>query len=422
VHPRNLVRALERSAIAPPHPPGASQREVVGMGRAKKAKGSARRVSAAKDKDSVKAAGAEDVGTLLASAEDALDRMEHTEALELLHRARDAEAAGAAGEDRAASRLGELLADVGRVEEAVGVLLDAAQRCPDSGHEKFMYLGQLVGRRGEARRWLARGTALLRARAEGAHGEEAGELRAQLGRALCAAAELELRSCAEAESDEGRDAAAAACDALLRDALAVDGDSPDPHQVLCSLRIEQGRREEAGRALQACTERTDAALLAAGVPGLLGSAQEPPSVEFRYENAKLLLELGRPGRAARTLELLVEECDDNPDVWYLLGLAYHLKEDREAAAECLGHAQRALGAFPDAGGGEESETGALVRELLEEVEEASVASPSSTAATAAASWRATWAENNVPHSALGPDPPSDEEDEDEEGEDDLMDT
>jgi len=315
------------------------------MGRAKKAKGSAKRApgtAAGKEQ----AAAREDVEALLVAAEDALDRMEHGDALELLRRARSAEREG----DRAASRLGELLADMGRGEEAVRVLLEAVERCPEAGHEKFMHLGQLLAEPDEARAMLARGTALLRAHAGDAARmglPEAAHLRGQLISALCAAAELELRACAEAASPEDRDAAASACDRLVSDAIECDADSPDPYQVLCSLRIEQDRREEAGRALQACTDRTDAimgeaALLNAIQAGLTfghtdhaAAAREPPSFEFRYENAKLLLELGRPGRAAATLEALVEECDDNPDVWYLLGLAYHLKRDGEAAAECL---------------------------------------------------------------------------------------
>ena len=401
------------------------------MGRAKKAKGIAKRApgtAAGKEQ----AAAREDVEALLVAAEDALDRMEHGDALELLRRARSAEREG----DRAASRLGELLADMGRMEEAVRVLLEAVKRCPEAGHEKFMHLGQLLADPDEARAMLARGTALLRVHAGDAARmglPEAAHLRGQLVSALCAAAELELRACAEAASPEDRDAAASACDRLVSDAMECDADSPDPYQVLCSLRIEQDRREEAGRALQACTDRTDAimgeaALLNAIEAGLTfghadhaAAAREPPSFEFRYENAKLLLELGRPGRAAATLEALVEECDDNPDVWYLLGLAYHLKRDGEAAAECLGKAQEAMAMATQqdggsGGGGGGGETQALVRELLEEIHQ-EIRDDGEQSTGTSASWHATWAENNVRHSVLGPD----EDEEELEEEDHEMD-
>jgi len=40
---------------------------------------------------------------------------------------------------------GSLLAEVGRVEEAVAVLRGAVELAPDSGFEKYMYLGQVRG-------------------------------------------------------------------------------------------------------------------------------------------------------------------------------------------------------------------------------------------------------------------------------------
>ena len=64
---------------------------------------------------------------------------------------------------------------------------------------------------------------------------------------------------------------------------------------------------------------------------------EPPSYEFRFECAKLLLELDPSTEdAIEVLETLVAEDDMDPNVWHMLGLAYYsggsLREATEAAS------------------------------------------------------------------------------------------
>ncbi len=49
-----------------------------------------------------------------------------------------------------------------------------------------------------------------------------------------------------------------------------------------------------------------------------------PSFEFRFECAKLLLELDESTETAvGVLSALIEEYDSNPDVWHLLALALY---------------------------------------------------------------------------------------------------
>ena len=65
-----------------------------------------------------------------------------------------------------------MLAELGEGEEAVGVLLHACALSPSSGHEKYMYLGQLLsGPDGVAA--LRTGVQLLDAEAAGSRREPA---------------------------------------------------------------------------------------------------------------------------------------------------------------------------------------------------------------------------------------------------------
>jgi hypothetical protein len=62
-----------------------------------------------------------------------------------------------------------------------------------------------------------------------------------------------------------------------------------------------------------------------------------PSYEFRFECAKLLLELDDTTDAAvGVLERLVAEDDSVPDAWHLLGLAYYAGGELDAADEAAG--------------------------------------------------------------------------------------
>ena len=86
------------------------------------------------------------------------------------------------------------------------------------------------------------------------------------------------------------------------------------------------------------------------------------SFEFRFECAKLLLELDESTDAAMdVLEELLEERDDVADVWHLLALANHGCCEFDRALEMLDRAESlyARGGAGDGGGpGEDGETDA----------------------------------------------------------------
>ena len=133
---------------------------------------------------------------------------------------------------------------------AVAALERAITLRPDAGHEKFMYLGQVLG--GEAGlAALRRGVALLEAERRARRPRATRSVRRRPRRpaaGLCAVAEALL---AEAGPDEG----GPEVEALFSRAASLDPASPEPWQGLASLRVEQGRAEEGRAALGAATAK-----------------------------------------------------------------------------------------------------------------------------------------------------------------------
>ena len=133
----------------------------------------------------------------------------------------------------------------------------------------------------------------------------------------------------------------------------ADGRSAEPLQCLASLRVLQGRSDEALEAL-----RQSMAIWRHGRKGASKGDEDDDdddedddedddkadeflgeyevSFEFRFECAKLLLELDEKTDAAiNVLEELLEERDDVADVWHLLALANHGCCEFDRALELL---------------------------------------------------------------------------------------
>ena len=155
------------------------------------------------------------------------------------------------------------------------------------------------------------------------------------------------------------------CDALLRRAAEADRASAEPLQVLASLRVLQGRNDEALEALRqsmAIWRGVRESITAGDDDDTAGDDEDRAtefegeydvSFEFRFECAKLLLELDESTDAAMdVLEELLEERDDVADVWHLLALANHGCCEFDRALEMLDRAESlyARGGAGDGGG------------------------------------------------------------------------
>eukprot|EP01024_Parvocaulis_polyphysoides_P039208 TRINITY_DN353_c0_g1_i5.p1 TRINITY_DN353_c0_g1~~TRINITY_DN353_c0_g1_i5.p1 ORF type:complete len:356 (-),score=90.09 TRINITY_DN353_c0_g1_i5:963-2030(-) len=255
---------------------------------------------------------------------------------------------------------GSLLAEIGKRDKAAEVLLQAVEVAPNTGFEKYMYLGQLLeGEVGILH--VRKGIEVIKEQLSDAkHNEEIQLLRSAYCSALCALAEQLLQLAAEQVKDENQSLNAQVmqeCDALLREARNADKDSPEPIQALASLRYEQGLPEEAMVLLKESMEKwlkTKPTQMAGDGDGVVEQTEEQeeeddedeeeavqmPSYEFRFECAKLLLELDDSTDAAiQVLEGLLREDDRVPHVWQLLAMSYYggnmLEEADEVATQAI---------------------------------------------------------------------------------------
>lgn len=261
-------------------------------------------------------------------------------------------------------------------QEAIEYLKQACDLEPSTGFEKFMYLGQVLdacGRAREAEAAMRTGVEILRRENDAQNSNDE-----FLTSALCSLAELLMGLIHD--DDDMMDACYASAsalpelsevEALLEQAItSSSGKSPEPLQCMCGLRVLQGREEEALELLKASLTlwRSDGDDKAGGETGEGGEGGEggetgeggvhgdddesddashageeideendpssQPSYEFRFETAKLLLELDvTTETAAEILEELLEENDMVPDVWLLLAVAYRAGGDEESARE-----------------------------------------------------------------------------------------
>eukprot|EP00854_Cymbomonas_tetramitiformis_P004181 gene4181-5159_t len=152
------------------------------------------------------------------------------------------------------------------------------------------------------------------------------ELKATLAEALCSLAELLLNHSEELEKVQEE------AESLVKAALEADPSSPEPLQVMASLRNEQGRSEEALQSLRASL----AMWMHLGEGDPMTAEAELPSYEFRCETVKLLLDLDDTTEVALSvLDSMLMEDDSNPDVWYLNALAHHGACHFDEAKECI---------------------------------------------------------------------------------------
>jgi len=216
---------------------------------------------------------------------------------------------------------GSALAETGQAEEAIQVLQHAVQLSPSAGFEKYMYLGQLM-EGPPAIASVRAGIKILQVEVQGDEG-----LKAPLTSALCSLVELLLNSAPVEQVDKE-------CEALLTEAMRIDPASVEPMQGLASLRNEQGRADEALKAIRASVKRWLPPPSASGEEAPL--PEGAPSFEFRFEAAKLLLDLdSSTDTALRILSGLLLESDTVVDVWYLLSLAHHGACQFDDALECI---------------------------------------------------------------------------------------
>ena len=300
------------------------------------------------------------------------------------------------------------LAEYGDQEDALDALRDAAKANPNSGYEKFMYLGQLLDDGKAATACTKKGLELLEEQMKKGDASVADRHCS----ACCALAE-QILGCRD-ELDDGMDGdntvdddTANAVEQLLERAQQSDKESAEPMQVLASLRNEQGKKDEALKCLKQSIAkwRKPVQLVqetkkereiyerkrpAPGAEDYVSSDDEDEnedegdeyiprfqdydvSFEFRFETAKLLLEIDTSAALAiEILEELLEERDGIVDVWYLLAYAHYGANEFDDSLEIIEIGEKLAAKSKDTGALREVEAeGALMNfaELKHVIEE-----------------------------------------------------
>ncbi|KAK4054832.1 hypothetical protein OIV83_000756 [Microbotryomycetes sp. JL201] len=145
--------------------------------------------------------------------------------------------------------------------------------------------------------------------------EEEHELRRSASRALVGMTELYLTDlCFEPDAE-------ANCEKHLSLAAEIDSTDPEVYQTLASVRLSQQRP----------TEAKDAAIKGWSLWRDLGP-EDPafPPASARLTLAKILIELELYESALEVLNLLEQEDDEDQEMWYLSGWAWHLLGESRA--------------------------------------------------------------------------------------------
>jgi hypothetical protein len=141
--------------------------------------------------------------------------------------------------------------------------------------------------------------------------DEPHALKSKICAGYCGLAELYLTDlCFE---DDAEKSCQEALDAAI---YHNDADGHEPFQCLASLRLSQGRNQEASDLVMAAYQRICAA-----------DAQQPVDFQSRFATSRLLLECApySHGCADAALDLLsnmMREDDENIEVWFLMGVGF----------------------------------------------------------------------------------------------------
>lgn len=217
--------------------------------------------------------------------------------------------------------LAELLAELQLEDEAKQLLEASCQLAPNSNPAKWMYLAQVTCDGSQALVCYQSGIKLLQAEMAGLQAaqntEELATINNQLCAAFCAVAGLYMTDLCEEEVAEAQ------CEQCLSEALKHDPNSPEPYQGMANLRMSQSRPEDAAQMLDGAVQRLATCV---GEDG-----RSTMTFEFRMESSKLLIEVQKFEHASTVVQGLLQEDDENVELWYLLGYCYfHLKEYLDA--------------------------------------------------------------------------------------------
>ncbi|RHY33722.1 hypothetical protein DYB32_001464 [Aphanomyces invadans] len=215
--------------------------------------------------------------------------------------------------------IGELATEIGDPQTALDAFLKSIQVAPKHNPGKYLYAAQLVQGE-ESEKFALQGIAIMTELLANvpAHLDESKLLKKQICDAYCSLTELYMSDLCDADDAEAK------CEHYLQEALKYDLGLPDATQAMANFRLVQQRKEEAIEYLDETVKRLNAC-----------DEHTMPSLEFRIVTGKLLVEVEKYEQAAYVLEGVMQEDDENAELWFLVGSCYNALEDYDTALEFL---------------------------------------------------------------------------------------
>ncbi|XP_028326633.1 probable assembly chaperone of rpl4 [Gouania willdenowi] len=238
---------------------------------------------------------------------------------------------------QALDMLGHIYSELGDTEKAKGAFLHNVELSPDTGHSKYMYLGQLhTGQ--QAVDYYTKGIQVLLSSIEkqettttalmgaAALPDEDSELLTpkDVSVAYCSIAEIYFTDlCME----EG---AADKCREYIERALHYQHDNPEALQLMASYLFSTQKNQEGKEYLlkSVATWLPSKNANAASSTSNEDVQNDMPPYESRITTAKLLIESEEYETAVDVLEGLLEEDDEVVQVWYLSGWVCYLQWEK----------------------------------------------------------------------------------------------
>lgn len=217
--------------------------------------------------------------------------------------------------------VGELSTELDNPERALQVFQQSIALAPAQNPGKWFYLSQLVAGE-EAEKYATQGIQYLQQELAALgpaqqQSEEALVLKKQICDAFCSLGELYMTDLCDHDEAEVR------CEHYFTEAMKFDVGLPEPTQALANLRLTQQRKDEALALLEETYRRLNENCDETSLPPL----------EFRIFTGKLLIEVEQYEAASDVLEGVMQEDDDNAELWFLVGTCYRAMDDLSNALE-----------------------------------------------------------------------------------------
>ena len=213
---------------------------------------------------------------------------------------------------------GNVCAEQGELEKAKQYFLKAVKLEPDTGHIKYLYLGQ-ISEGQEAVNYFSNAINILKLKLESIlnNTKDAGEKQMQqrsintdISNVYCSLAEIYMTDCCMEED------AQKLCEYFCKQAIGTNDKNPDSYIVMCNFLLSSNDMVQA----------KESALKLYNLWRSLTESQQDNiptamSYECRVSLIKVLIEIEYFDKVYDIVDQLIEENEDDIRIWYYLGLA-----------------------------------------------------------------------------------------------------